>query len=78
MNFSYRILIIGNPGGEYGIRVVCGGTLINQNYVLSAANCWDGGQKPTIVGLGEVDISTTNDGVKHEDVSIDRVIIHEA
>ena len=31
---------------------------------------------PTIVRLGELDISTTSDGVVHQDIDIEKVTIH--
>ena len=67
--------IIGFPTSNGGVRVVCGGTLISDRHVLSAAHCFQRSNNPTIVRLGDLDIRTTAE-TQHEDYRIDNVLNH--
>ena len=67
------------PSGVNGFSLRCGGTIIDRNYVLTAAHCFLAGEdNPTIVRLGDLDITSISDGEIHEDVAILRAIVHPA
>ena len=65
------------PSGVNGFSLRCGGTIIDKSYVLTAAHCFFAGENnPTIVRLGDLDITSISDGEIHEDVAILRTIVH--
>merc|ERR1711942_641418 len=72
-------VILGRSRFGGGFQVMCGGTLVDEDTIVTAAHCFDsvpGQQGPNMVRLGDHDITTTGDGATPVDISIARSIQH--
>lgn len=65
---------LGYPSDE-GVSWKCGGALVAENYVLTAAHCLTR-EQPNVVRLGQVNLQANLEASGGQDVPVDSIIMH--
>ncbi|XP_061398458.1 proclotting enzyme-like, partial [Musca vetustissima] len=73
--FSFMAMLLHVNGNER--KPICGGSLISNRYVVSAASCFYTAHEPNIVRLGDLDYNTSDDDAAPVDFSIASYKFHD-
>lgn len=66
---------IGYPSDETGVSWKCGGSLVAENFILTAAHCLTR-EQPNVVRLGQVNLATNGPDETGQDIQIAEIIMH--
>lgn len=66
---------LGYPTDDGSIGWRCGGSLVSENYILTAAHCLTRAQ-PSVVRLGQVDLTANDENSEAQDFQIADTIMH--
>ncbi|CAG0890783.1 unnamed protein product, partial [Cyprideis torosa] len=78
--FKYPFMGLMGIFREFGPKIrfhpMCGAVLLNKEFALTAAHCFQGKEQPSILRLREHDLKSDNDGSTPVDTTIEEVILH--
>jgi secreted trypsin-like serine protease len=75
-SYPWQVALVSSGAGSYWSRQFCGGSLIQTNWVLTAAHCVDGGTLPSSLNI-VAGIHDLTSPAGSQELTVSQIIIHE-